>query len=324
MDREPIPIVIDCDNTMGRPGAEIDDGLAIIYLLGRPEVNLLGITTTFGNGPTAEVTRLTRELVERLGLPIPVYEGATSPTASGPRAGEPVSPAVRFLAESSNRFPGRLVVVALGALTNLADAEAYAPGFLAGLGSVWCMGGYLRPLRFLFRPVHELNLSSDPIAAREVLAAACPVVLMSAQVCLAARFGVRHLLASARAARRGRIPAWLHVYVAQWFWTFSRWAGIVGFYLWDLLPVVGLVEPSRFAGRLLTLDVGPAELADGWVVRPETDVRGREEPLAGLLASAAARGRGVIVLPTRIRTAHRFSADVLRGWEAAFQDRNRS
>ena len=45
-------VIFDCDNTMGQPYREVDDGLTLLYLLGRSDVELLGITTTFGNGWT--------------------------------------------------------------------------------------------------------------------------------------------------------------------------------------------------------------------------------------------------------------------------------
>ena len=42
-------IILDCDNTMGVIDCDVDDGLALLYLLGCPDVNLLGITCTYGN-----------------------------------------------------------------------------------------------------------------------------------------------------------------------------------------------------------------------------------------------------------------------------------
>lgn len=42
-------VLFDCDNTMGLPGRDVDDGLALLYLLGREDVDLKGVTTTYGN-----------------------------------------------------------------------------------------------------------------------------------------------------------------------------------------------------------------------------------------------------------------------------------
>lgn len=48
-------IIFDCDNTFGVPECPIDDGLALLYLLGKPQAELLGITTAYGNGSVEAV-----------------------------------------------------------------------------------------------------------------------------------------------------------------------------------------------------------------------------------------------------------------------------
>lgn len=40
-------VIFVCDNTMGLYGKDVDDGLALLYLLGRDDIKLIGITTTF-------------------------------------------------------------------------------------------------------------------------------------------------------------------------------------------------------------------------------------------------------------------------------------
>ena len=39
-----IDLVYDCDITMGIPGRDVDDGLALLYLLGSTDIRLLGVT----------------------------------------------------------------------------------------------------------------------------------------------------------------------------------------------------------------------------------------------------------------------------------------
>ena len=48
-------IIFDCDNTLGLPLKEVDDGLVLLYLLGIPELKILGITISFGNGNIKQV-----------------------------------------------------------------------------------------------------------------------------------------------------------------------------------------------------------------------------------------------------------------------------
>lgn len=61
-------IIFDCDNTFGLIDRDVDDGLTLLYLLGAPHVELLGVTLTYGNGSIEEVNKMTKEMKEQLGL----------------------------------------------------------------------------------------------------------------------------------------------------------------------------------------------------------------------------------------------------------------
>ena len=39
-----IPVIYDCDNTMGVAGCDIDDGLTLLFLLGCRDIDLIGVT----------------------------------------------------------------------------------------------------------------------------------------------------------------------------------------------------------------------------------------------------------------------------------------
>ena len=54
-------LLFDCDNTMGIPDCDIDDGLCLLYLLGRKDIELLGISSSFGNNKTAVVYENTKK-----------------------------------------------------------------------------------------------------------------------------------------------------------------------------------------------------------------------------------------------------------------------
>lgn len=42
-------LIMDCDCTMGVPGCDVDDSLALLYVLDCPEAELLGVTCSFEN-----------------------------------------------------------------------------------------------------------------------------------------------------------------------------------------------------------------------------------------------------------------------------------
>lgn len=57
----------------------IDDALAIAYAVNSPEIELIGLTTCFGNGSIENTTRNTLVVLEQLGKSVPVYTGADKP-----------------------------------------------------------------------------------------------------------------------------------------------------------------------------------------------------------------------------------------------------
>jgi len=227
-------IIFDNDNTMGLRTKEIDDGLTLYYLLGCEDADLLGLTTTFGNGTIDQVYPQTEKLVADLDRQdIPVLRGAG-------KRGEGATDAARFLAEQAASFPGEITILATGPLGNLRAAHSLDPDFYQNLKGIACMGGYLGPVKVGRRKVSELNLSADPEASYQVMNAPCPVTLMNAQVCLQAPFfwrDYRKLKFWSRKTRR---------IVRDWLILHAVFCGIPNFYLWDLLPAVYLFQPELF------------------------------------------------------------------------------
>jgi len=247
-------IIFDCDNTMGLPFKEVDDGLALLYLLGRPDIDLLAVTTTFGNGTAEQAYSQVKKLLRQVGRPeIPVFQGAAQ------RRSAP-TPAARFLVQTAAAHPGEISLLATGPLGNLRSAVEVDPGFFDNLEQIACMGGYLAPLRIGRREVAELNLSADPEASHQVLNAACPVTLMNAQTCLQARFRRVDI------ARLGFWPRKTRRVLYQWLLAFGLFCGVAEFYLWDLLPAVYLSDPDLFDGGQTTIVSTVKDLESGRLV----------------------------------------------------------
>ncbi|XP_033143078.1 uridine nucleosidase 1 isoform X2 [Brassica rapa] len=144
-------LIIDTD-----PG--IDDSMAIMMAFQTPELEILGLTTVFGNVSTQDATRNALLLCEVAGFPdVPVAEGSSEPLKGGiPRVadfvhgknglGEVSVPlpsrkkceksAAEFLVEKVSEYPGEVTILALGPLTNLAiiygDPEAADVVFTCG------------------------------------------------------------------------------------------------------------------------------------------------------------------------------------------------
>lgn len=177
------PVIIDTD-----PG--IDDAFAILYLLGVNRTNIIGLTTTPGNGELELVTRNALSILELAGRSdVPVAQTIDIPSIGGtplsryvhgldalgnvPRPsphGKPVQlPAVEFIAEALEAHPEGITILALGPLTNIALLCKKFPHLVNRIESLILMGGSFGSGNVT--PYAEFNIWSNPEAAAEVFSA---------------------------------------------------------------------------------------------------------------------------------------------------------
>lgn len=192
------PVYLDCDTG-------IDDALALAYLIASPEVDLIGIGTVSGNidAERAAVNTLDLLALGQCG-DIPVAVGAHDPQAGVFRHGAahvhggngignvelpesglvPVAEgAADMLIRLAHEHPGRLSVIAVGPLTNLAEALRRDPEVATLVGEVTIMGGAaLVPGNV--SAVAEANIFNDPEAAADVFAAPWSITLVPLDVTL--------------------------------------------------------------------------------------------------------------------------------------------
>lgn len=288
-------VLLDFDNTAGIQGYEIDDALALLYLAGRSDVEIVGITTTFGNGSIEQVYEQSTWLLDRLGIDVPIYRGAS-------RRGDWETEAARFIADICGRRPGDVRIVALGPLSNLAGAAHVDPAFFRAVGSIYLMGGYLDPLRFPRRSVSELNISSDPEAAAAVLESRADVHVMTAQLCLGLPFTRQDL-------RRIRdLPSWFRTLVGEWYLSFTTALGAPSFYLWDLVPPLALLRPEFVPPRPAL--VLPSRLEYGML---------RIGQAPG--DHYAQRSAGVVNIPVSLADHEEMMEELYGGWATALSGR---
>jgi inosine-uridine nucleoside N-ribohydrolase len=197
MAMEPKKIIIDTD-----PG--IDDAMAIFLAFKSPEVEVIGLTTIYGNVYTTLATKNALHLLEVAGrTDIPVAEGShvtlTKATklriadfvhgADGlgnqnfpPPKGKPIKQsAAAFLVEQANLYPGKITVVALGPLTNIALAIQLDPAFAKNIGQIVLLGGAFS-VNGNVNPATEANIFGDPDAADVVFISGADVVAVGINV----------------------------------------------------------------------------------------------------------------------------------------------
>ncbi|KDP29547.1 hypothetical protein JCGZ_19260 [Jatropha curcas] len=190
-------IIIDTD-----PG--IDDAMAIFLALRSPEVEVIGLTTIYGNVYTTLATRNALHLLEIAGrTDIPVAEGSHVTITKGtklriadfvhgadglgnqdfpPPKGKPIEQsAAEFLVKQANHHPGKVTVVALGPLTNIALALELDPAFAKNIGQIVLLGGAFS-VNGNVNPAAEANIFGDPDAADIVFTSGADVLAVGINV----------------------------------------------------------------------------------------------------------------------------------------------
>ncbi|MBN2114863.1 MAG: nucleoside hydrolase [Acidimicrobiia bacterium] len=204
-----IPVVIDTDLAM-------DSVMAVLYLLGRPELDVQAITVS-GTGEVhcAPGVQIAADLAALAGHPdVPVACGPEEPLAGDnvfpiswrqaaddawgmelPAGAEPsLVPAPELLVSVISASPQPVVVFTDGPLTNLAVALRLDPALAGNIAMTFVMGGAVDVSGNAVRnPDAEYNIWVDPLAAAEVLASGLPITLVPLDATNQVPMGSLHL-----------------------------------------------------------------------------------------------------------------------------------
>lgn len=187
--REPVILIAD-------PG--VDDAAALLYALGSPRLDVLGICANFGVVDAATAAKNTLLLLEKSNrLSVPVYMGADHPLGELPRAargaaggrnfhgpdglGQGISlypenlsvnktiSAVEFILQTCRERPGEVNIAVFSPLTTLAQAVSADPGLASLVKAIYAMGGSLFSAGNT-SPLAEANFANDAAGSALVVA----------------------------------------------------------------------------------------------------------------------------------------------------------
>ncbi|MCK6585852.1 MAG: nucleoside hydrolase [Anaerolineales bacterium] len=206
----PKHIILDTD-----PG--IDDSLAILLALASPEIVLDGVITVHGNVSTEQTTKNALSVLELAkaghvpvfrGCDLPlVKESLLSPETHGdsglgyaklpepptkPQAGHGSD----YLIEEIMSQPGKVTLVCIGPLTNIALAIRQEPRIVENVKEVFIMGGAIQQPGNTTAQA-EFNTCVDPHAAHIVFHSGMPITLTPLDVtyqCIFTRNDLNRLL----------------------------------------------------------------------------------------------------------------------------------
>lgn len=281
MSEQPIHrVIFDTD-----PG--VDDAMALCFAMAHPRIDLVGITTVYGNVTVAQATTNALHLTELAGRKIPVAQGASAPwvkqgeappdyihgadglgnlpsrhAASGATLDS--RSAAQFMVDAAREQPGQITLVPVGPLTNIAAALALEPQLPKLVKSIVLMGGAAR-VGGNVSPVAEANIWNDPHAADAVLTAGFDLTMVGLDVTyqvvipvtLFEKFAVQH--------KHPLMDTLLHAvrFYARFYAT--RYPDLKlnpGCFGHDVLAFIALLHPELFSfaqGRLRCVSEGIAQ-----------------------------------------------------------------
>ncbi|MDP3063536.1 MAG: nucleoside hydrolase [Chloroflexota bacterium] len=262
----PRKLLIDTD-----PGT--DDLIALLMALRSPELEVVGVTTVGGNARLAHTTRNALRILEHIGrADVPVAPGASRPlrgrftyaydfhgpaglTARLPLPQTRPTPgrASDFIYRTLAASPGRVSILALGPLTNLARLLRKHPGAKRLMGELVVMGGAVG-VPGNVTPHAEFNVFNDPLAAQEVLASGIPITLVDLRVCRQALFRKADL---ARLGGKGRAAELALRVLKGWFRLHPKREA---YDLCDPLATGVLLDPTLVTTEAVSLGV---DVSDG-------------------------------------------------------------
>lgn len=271
----------------------VDDAMALLFLHHHPEIDLLGVTTVFGNARIEVTTRNALFLKRAWKIDAPVAQGAgetfiphrvtheppkhihgadglgnigvpeTVDIAPDPR------PAAQFIIDTVRKYPGEVTLVAVGRMTNLANALKQDPEIVSLVKEIVIMGGAFE-VPGNVTPAAEANIHGDPEAADVVATATWPVVWIGLDVTMQTIMTRSQLKDIADAAgARGKLLFDLSQFYIDFY------EGLVddGMVVHDSCACAYVVAPELFTTRSGTVRVVCGGIADGKTIQ-KPDGRG--------------------------------------------------
>ncbi|MET7997226.1 nucleoside hydrolase [Amycolatopsis sp. NPDC005232] len=268
-------LIIDTD-----PG--VDDAFAIALAAVSADVELLGVTTVFGNVPLTSTTANARRLLQLCDRPdVPVAAGASRPlvhlnkrgsshvhgndglsghAATLPEAKRPLESldAVGLMVSLLEASDEPVTIAPIGPLTNIAALLAAHPGVKSKISRIVLMGGGVA--RGNSTAVAEFNIWADPEAARRVIAEDdVPCVMVPLDLTHRCAVDSAWL---AKLAASGPLGQTLHGLTPDYLAHYRQVLGFDGIVMHDAVAVAEAISPGILQTETYPVDIdvtaGPA------------------------------------------------------------------
>ncbi|MDT0593530.1 nucleoside hydrolase [Glaciecola petra] len=267
-------IILDTD-----PG--IDDAMAIFFAFQSPDIDVLGLTTVFGNVPVSMSAQNAITLVDLAKLNIPVCKGVARPwigpestyahfvhgddgfgNINFPQAKGELDPrsSAQFIIDMAHKYPGEVTIVAVGPLGNLALALRLDPDLPKLIKAVNIMGGSaFAPGNVT--PLAEANIWNDAHAADIVFSADWEINMFGLDVTYDIPFAPTFVddLAKANPTLGGFVAKASQFYMD--FYSQNTPERVCFFH--DAFPLAFMLQPDLFEMTKGHMRIGTSELDRG-------------------------------------------------------------
>lgn len=290
---------IDTDPACGTGSAnDADDCIALLYLLAHPGLDVVGISTSFGNTSVGEATSIARAMARVSGTTARVHEGAKQALSDWHNNSTTASAAMAVALERE-----KLTILALGPLTNLAAVLRHYPSFANRVERIYAVMG--RKPGHVFHPAEgapgalfahgpiftDFNFDKDPQAAAIVMQTQVPVTLVPYVA------GIRHAITDddlRTLSRMGGVANWVSRRSWDWLYFWKRYMGRNSFAPFDLVMAVAAVEPGSATCTREHIAIRRDNAISGWggpisllFTGPAASMDSREVSVCWSLARAA-------------------------------------
>jgi len=174
-------------------GDDVDDAFALALAVKSPELEILGVTTTFGDTETR--ARIVDRFLGEVGrTDIPVMAGKATVTnnpmsqrryaAGGRFRKNSHGDAAEFILDQIRKHPGEITLIAIGPLINVGEAIAKDAATFRKLKRLVLMGGSIRrgygDLGYTapVPPMAEWNIVNDVASAQKLFSSGVPLFVM--------------------------------------------------------------------------------------------------------------------------------------------------
>ena len=248
----------------------VDDAMALYFAMAHPAIELVGITTTFGNVTVEQAAINALYLTALAGRNIPVTKGTATPLRK-PSQPPPAHihgadglgnlpsrvavsnqldarSAAQFIVDMARAQPGEITLVAVAPLGNLSQALMLEPRLPQLLREVIVMGGtVIEPGNV--SPVAEANIWNDPHAADHVFGAAWKLTMVGLDVTHQVRVPLSMFARIASHHQHRATDTLLHAvefYARFYTGLYAHVASEPGCFAHDVLAFIYLVQTELF------------------------------------------------------------------------------